>query len=111
MLFPWANAFGAISGGLCAGLLVGWMSLGSQWAIHKKQLVFSVKPVSVEGCDNATLAEYWSKMSNVTTVENMQVLMVFSFSGSSDGSCVSVKHRFLFIQFHTFIMRQLGWLR
>lgn len=58
MLFPWANSIGALIGGITSVLLVGWMSIGTQVAVKKKQISFPEKPVSMSGCDNETLHSY-----------------------------------------------------
>ncbi|PNF13986.1 hypothetical protein B7P43_G08671 [Cryptotermes secundus] len=51
MFFPWANAKGALVGGVISMVFVGWISIGSQISIAKGQIKFPTKPVSVEGCD------------------------------------------------------------
>lgn len=58
-LFPWANATGAMVGATLGTLLCGWISLGTQVAISNKQIKFPRKPVSIEGCSNATLSRYY----------------------------------------------------
>ncbi|KAJ4443728.1 hypothetical protein ANN_05505 [Periplaneta americana] len=78
MFFPWANAKGALAGGVLSMAFVGWISIGSQIAIAKGFIKFPTKPVSIEGCeanllnstvmpavmpviiDKATVIELWS---------------------------------------------------
>ncbi|XP_066587746.1 sodium-coupled monocarboxylate transporter 1-like [Prorops nasuta] len=50
MFFPVANSMGALIGGLVSLSFVAWISFGSQAAISTGQIVFPIKPVSVEGC-------------------------------------------------------------
>ncbi|XP_069692129.1 sodium-coupled monocarboxylate transporter 1-like [Periplaneta americana] len=51
MFFPWANAKGALAGGVLSMAFVGWISIGSQIAIAKGFIKFPTKPVSIEGCE------------------------------------------------------------
>lgn len=55
-LLPWVNGTGALIGGIVSAVFVGWISLGSQLAIARKELTFPMKSFSIEGCDNPTLA-------------------------------------------------------
>lgn len=71
MFFPWANSAGAISGGIAGVALVSWMSIGSQLAIHNKQIIFPKKPVLTHGCENSTLADY-SQFMNTTGLSDYQ---------------------------------------
>ncbi|XP_022118462.1 sodium-coupled monocarboxylate transporter 1-like [Pieris rapae] len=50
LFMPWINATGALAGGTTSTLLVGWMSLGTQAAMLRGEIVFVPKPVSVAGC-------------------------------------------------------------
>ncbi|XP_026667942.1 sodium-coupled monocarboxylate transporter 1-like isoform X2 [Ceratina calcarata] len=50
MFFPMANSAGALVGGLISLSLVAWISLGTQAAISKGNILFPVKPISVDGC-------------------------------------------------------------
>ncbi|XP_045509545.1 sodium-coupled monocarboxylate transporter 1-like isoform X2 [Colias croceus] len=56
LFLPWINATGALAGGTTSTLLVGWISLGTQAAMIRGDIVIVPKPVSVSGCDgNFTL--------------------------------------------------------
>lgn len=68
MLFPWANEIGALIGGFVSVAFVGWMVIGTQIAITKKQIVYPVKPTSIEGCNNNTLNHYYKYLNETPTV-------------------------------------------
>ncbi|KAK2583548.1 hypothetical protein KPH14_009502 [Odynerus spinipes] len=53
MFFPFANSTGALIGGLVSLNLVAWISFGTQAAISSGKIIFPVKPVSVEGCEES----------------------------------------------------------
>ncbi|XP_038216722.1 sodium-coupled monocarboxylate transporter 2-like isoform X2 [Zerene cesonia] len=56
LFLPWINATGALAGGTTSTLLVGWISLGTQAAMLRGDIVIVPKPVSVSGCEgNFTL--------------------------------------------------------
>ncbi|XP_075990715.1 sodium-coupled monocarboxylate transporter 2-like [Anticarsia gemmatalis] len=56
LFLPWINATGALTGGVASTLLVGWISLGTQAAMIRGEIVVAPKPVSVSGCPvNTTL--------------------------------------------------------
>ncbi|KAF4529676.1 hypothetical protein B566_EDAN010762 [Ephemera danica] len=50
MLFPCANAKGALCGAVAGTLLVGWLSLGAQFADASGLLLHPRLPISTEGC-------------------------------------------------------------
>ena len=56
-----------MAGGIVSALFVGWISIGTQVAITKKEITFKMKDFSVSGCDNATLENYYNSLSNYTT--------------------------------------------
>lgn len=71
-LLPWINEKGAMVGGIVSALFVGWISIGTQVAITKKEITFQMRHFSIEGCDNVTLDNYYNSISNYTTrVENL----------------------------------------
>ncbi|KAL0276708.1 UNVERIFIED_CONTAM: hypothetical protein PYX00_004221 [Menopon gallinae] len=72
MLFPWANSKGALVGGVCSAIFVGWISIGTQLEIRAKRITFPEKPVSVEGCDNSTLARYHSYVNRTQVAFNTE---------------------------------------
>lgn len=41
---------GALVGGICSTLFVGWISLGTQAAMMRGEIVIVPKPTSIEGC-------------------------------------------------------------
>ncbi|CAH2103531.1 unnamed protein product [Euphydryas editha] len=56
LFLPWINATGALVGGITSTLLVGWISLGTQAAMLRGEIVVVPKPLDVSGCaDNFTL--------------------------------------------------------
>ncbi|CAG4955222.1 unnamed protein product [Colias eurytheme] len=56
LFLPWINATGALAGGTTSTLLVGWISLGTQAAMIRGDIVIVPKPVTVSGCEgNFTL--------------------------------------------------------
>lgn len=73
-LLPWVNTKGVMAGGIASALFVGWISIGTQIAITKKEITFSMLDFSIRGCDNATLENYRNFISNLTTpiVEEMK---------------------------------------
>ncbi|KOB73472.1 putative igf2 mRNA binding protein [Operophtera brumata] len=50
LFLPWVNATGALVGGIISTVLVGWISLGTQAAMMRGEIVIMSKPVSVAGC-------------------------------------------------------------
>ncbi|XP_052120880.1 sodium-coupled monocarboxylate transporter 1-like [Frankliniella occidentalis] len=52
LFVPWANVKGAMAGGLCSLLFMGWIVTGSQAAIFSKQLTYPWLPTRVDGCAN-----------------------------------------------------------
>ncbi|CAH4038340.1 unnamed protein product [Pieris brassicae] len=55
---------GALAGGITSTLLVGWMSLGTQAAMLRGDIVIAAKPVSVAGCPgNITIPTISSQSS------------------------------------------------
>ncbi|XP_026316074.1 sodium-coupled monocarboxylate transporter 1-like isoform X2 [Hyposmocoma kahamanoa] len=50
LFLPWINATGALVGGICSTLFVGWISLGTQAAMMRGEIVIIPKPTSIEGC-------------------------------------------------------------
>uniref|UniRef100_A0A0A9ZC26 Sodium-coupled monocarboxylate transporter 1 n=2 Tax=Lygus hesperus TaxID=30085 RepID=A0A0A9ZC26_LYGHE len=57
MFLPWANAKGAMAGGISGLVLVGWIGFGAQaYVLRGGQLYDDDKPVSIDGCNclNAT---------------------------------------------------------
>lgn len=64
---PWVNAKGVMAGGIASALFVGWISIGTQVAITKKEITFSMLNFSISGCDNSTLESYFNLISNYTT--------------------------------------------
>lgn len=50
MFVPWANAMGAMAGGLCGLVLMAWVVVGSQAAIATRRLVYPWLPTRVDGC-------------------------------------------------------------
>ncbi|XP_063546879.1 sodium-coupled monocarboxylate transporter 1-like [Cydia strobilella] len=68
LFLPWTNSTGALAGGLVSTMFVGWMSIGTQAAMMRGDIVFPTKPVSVAGCEaNVTLPT--SPVSMAHTVE------------------------------------------
>ncbi|CAK1555005.1 unnamed protein product [Leptosia nina] len=64
LFMPWINATGALAGGTTSTLLVGWISLGTQAAMLRGDIVVVPKPVSVAGCPlNYTLPTTMSHSS------------------------------------------------
>lgn len=50
---------GALIGGIASTLLVGWISLGTQAAMIRGDIIVTPKAVSVAGCvENTTLSEF-----------------------------------------------------
>lgn len=66
-LLPWVNSTGALVGAIVSTIFVGWITLGTQFAIGRKEISFQMKSFSIDGCDNATLKSYFSSLSNITT--------------------------------------------
>ncbi|KAI5641345.1 sodium:solute symporter family domain-containing protein [Phthorimaea operculella] len=54
LFLPWINSTGALVGGISSTLLVGWISLGTQAAMLRGEIVVLPKPISVDGCGNLT---------------------------------------------------------
>ncbi|KAF9417612.1 hypothetical protein HW555_005319, partial [Spodoptera exigua] len=50
LFLPWVNSTGALTGGLTSTMLVGWISLGTQAAMMRGDIIVTPKPVSVAGC-------------------------------------------------------------
>ncbi|OWR53185.1 putative igf2 mRNA binding protein [Danaus plexippus plexippus] len=50
LFLPWINNTGALVGGISSTLLVGWISLGTQAAMLRGEIVITPKPVDVSGC-------------------------------------------------------------
>lgn len=50
-------------GGIASSLFVGWICIGTQVAITKKDITFAMKTFSIEGCTNLTLD---NSLSNYT---------------------------------------------
>ncbi|KAL4717724.1 hypothetical protein ACJJTC_000873 [Scirpophaga incertulas] len=50
LFLPWVNATGALAGGVTSTLLVGWISLGTQAAMMRGDIIIVPKPISVIGC-------------------------------------------------------------
>ncbi|XP_076224195.1 sodium-coupled monocarboxylate transporter 2 isoform X2 [Nomia melanderi] len=50
MFFPCANSAGALVGGMVGLNLVAWISFGTQAAVSNGEIVFPIKPISIEGC-------------------------------------------------------------
>lgn len=50
LLFPHATSLGAIVGGLSGISAMSWIVIGSRSAIASGDLVYAVKPISVDGC-------------------------------------------------------------
>ncbi|CAH0402025.1 unnamed protein product [Chilo suppressalis] len=50
LFLPWVNATGALVGGVTSTLFVGWISLGTQAAMMRGDIVVTPKPISIEGC-------------------------------------------------------------
>ncbi|KAL0276709.1 UNVERIFIED_CONTAM: hypothetical protein PYX00_004222 [Menopon gallinae] len=67
MLFPWANSTGALVGGIASASLVGWICIGTQVAVTRKQIILPMKPVSVEGCQNITLPLPTNQTQTITS--------------------------------------------
>ncbi|KAJ0183865.1 hypothetical protein K1T71_000288 [Dendrolimus kikuchii] len=56
LFLPWINSTGALVGGITSTMLVGWISLGTQAAMMRGDIVIIPKPISVSGCpENVTL--------------------------------------------------------
>ncbi|XP_073954170.1 sodium-coupled monocarboxylate transporter 1-like [Choristoneura fumiferana] len=68
LFLPWTNSTGALAGGFISTLFVGWISLGTQAAMMRGEIVFPTKPVSTSGCD-ANLTLPTTPMSMAQTVE------------------------------------------
>lgn len=66
-LLPWVNSTGALVGGIVSALFVGWISLGTQFAIGRREITFQMKPFLIDGCDNATLEAYYDSLDNITS--------------------------------------------
>lgn len=71
ILIPWANSTGAMVGAVFGTCLVGWISLGTQVAISNKQIMYPKKPVSIDGCSNETLNQYYSFLNQTLNVTNL----------------------------------------
>ncbi|KAJ2954396.1 hypothetical protein O0L34_g2659 [Tuta absoluta] len=54
LFLPWINSTGALVGGISSTLLMGWISLGTQAAMIRGEIVVLPKPISVDGCSNFT---------------------------------------------------------
>lgn len=68
MLFPWANSKGALTGGIAASSLLAWMCIGAQ--LNKKQMIVLKKGLTIDGCDNSTLENYYSFLNKTTTIKD-----------------------------------------
>ncbi|XP_053624569.1 sodium-coupled monocarboxylate transporter 1-like [Plodia interpunctella] len=67
LFLPWTNATGALAGGLTSTLLVGWISIGTQAAMIRGDIVIMPKPVSISGCsDNYTITSTPAPSSQYT---------------------------------------------
>ncbi|CAH1407495.1 unnamed protein product [Nezara viridula] len=68
MFFPWANAQGALIGGISGVLVTGCLSIFSQLAIAKGLIRYQTKPFSIEGCDPPTNLTFSYPPSNSESV-------------------------------------------
>ncbi|XP_041987857.1 sodium-coupled monocarboxylate transporter 2-like [Aricia agestis] len=56
LFIPWINSTGALIGGISSTLLVGWISIGTQAAMMRGDIIVVPKPVDVSGCgENITI--------------------------------------------------------
>lgn len=65
VLFPWANSKGALIGGITAISFIVWLTIGSQ--MNKKRINTFKSALSIDGCDNSTLINYY-KYANKTAI-------------------------------------------
>ncbi|GBP93976.1 Sodium-coupled monocarboxylate transporter 1 [Eumeta japonica] len=80
LFLPWTNATGALAGGITSTILVGWISLGTQAAMMRGEIVVQKKPTSVDGClGNVTISSTVSTLNDVMKYE----------SGANDPAMVS----------------------
>lgn len=63
MLLPWVNSTGAFWGSIISLIFSGWIIIGAQIAIIDKQITFPTKPLSTDGCDNATVYNYYNNLN------------------------------------------------
>ncbi|XP_034940823.1 sodium-coupled monocarboxylate transporter 1-like isoform X1 [Chelonus insularis] len=77
VLLPWANAKGALIGGLCGLGLMSWTTFSAQAAIATGNIKANEKPVSTEGCAYSFLQ-----------VENLHILLPpdTTFSNTEDST-------------------------
>ncbi|KAJ9585535.1 hypothetical protein L9F63_002652, partial [Diploptera punctata] len=80
MFFPWANATGALVGGVTSMVFVGWLSIGSQLAIASGQIRFPTKPVSVEECEVQMFTNTTSTPFTSFAKQGSEPLMIFRLS-------------------------------
>nr|CAD7588289.1 unnamed protein product [Timema genevievae] len=84
MVFPWANAKGALVGTMTSFLLMSWMSLGAQHAMAYGSFSFPQLPLSVESCDDFNVTQsYYPKNqagSQQTTPDNSEVFILYRVS-------------------------------
>lgn len=60
---PWVNSTGALLGSIISLIFLGWITIGTQIAINEKRIIFPTKPLLIDGCDNATLENYYSHLN------------------------------------------------
>nr|CAD7412927.1 unnamed protein product [Timema cristinae] len=84
MVFPWANAKGALVGTTTSFLLMSWMSLGAQHAMASGSFSFLKLPLSVEGCDDFNGTQSYDHKhqagSHRTAPDNSEVFILYRVS-------------------------------
>lgn len=66
---------GALAGGISSTLLVGWISLGTQAAIMRGEIIIFSKAVSVDGCEGNYTVPKEPSMSTETEFDRLLALL------------------------------------
>ncbi|XP_028033040.1 sodium-coupled monocarboxylate transporter 1-like isoform X1 [Bombyx mandarina] len=80
LFLPWINATGALAGGISSTLLVGWISLGTQAAIMRGEIIIFSKAVSVDGCEGNYTVPKEPSMSTETEFDRSGTFFPYRLS-------------------------------